>query len=64
MTRADIAREVLAAVDRGEIPRGGPSEAAARGLLDQLPAGYWDRWSEDTIDRIRRSVTPLEDAHQ
>ncbi len=64
MTRAEIAREVLAAVDRGETPRGGPSEAAARDMLDQLPAGYWDRWSEDTADRIRRSVTPLEDTHE
>ncbi len=64
MTRDDVQRAVAAAVDRGEIPRGGPSEAAARDMLDQLPAGYWDRWSEDTADRIRRSVTPLEDAHQ
>ena len=64
MTRAETARVVLAAVDRGEIPRRGPSEAAARELLDQLPAGYWDRWSEDTADRIRRAVTPLEDGHE
>ncbi len=64
MTRDDVQRAVAAAVDRGEIPRGGPSEAAARDMLDQLPAGYWDRWSEDTADRIRRSVTPLEDGHE
>ena len=64
MTRAETAREVLAAVDRGEIPRGGPSEAAARDMLDQLPASYWDRWSEDAADRIRLSVTPLEDTHE
>ncbi len=56
MTRAEIAREVLAAVDRGEIPRGGPSEAAARGMLDQLPAGYWSRWSAGAVDRIRARV--------
>jgi hypothetical protein len=64
VTRAETAREVLAAVDRGEIPRGGPSEAAARGLLDQLPDSYWDRWSEGAADRIRHSVTPLEDGHE
>jgi hypothetical protein len=64
MTRDDVQRAVAAAVDRGEIPRGGPSEAAARDMLDQIPAGYWDRWSEDTADRIRRSVTPLEGGHE
>ena len=64
MTRAEIAREVLAAVDRGEIPRGGPSEAAARELVDQLAAGYWDRWSDGAADRIRRSVTPLENGDE
>ncbi len=56
MTRDDVQIAVATAIDRGEIPRGGPSEAAARGLLDQLPAGYWDRWSDGTADRIRRSV--------
>ncbi len=64
MTRDDVQRAVAAAVDRGEIPRGGPSEAAALGVLDELPEGYWDRWSEDTADRIRRSVTPLEDGDE
>jgi hypothetical protein len=33
-------------------------------LLDQLPAGIWDRWSDGAADRIRRSVTPLEDGDE
>lgn len=53
MTRADVQNAVAAAVDRGELPPGGPSEAAAHGLLDHLPDGYWQRWSEATVDRIR-----------
>jgi len=61
MKRADVAREVLAAVERGEIPRGGPSEAAALGVLDELPEGYWKRWGEDAAQRIRSGLVPLED---
>lgn len=56
MTRGDVQNAVAAAVDRGELPPGGPSEAAAQGLLDQLPDGYWQRWSEDAAERIRAAV--------
>lgn len=55
MTREDVQNAVAAAVDRGELPSGGPSEAAAHGLLDQLPPGYWQRWSEAAAERIRAS---------
>ncbi len=57
-TREDVKRAVHAAIDVGDMPAGGPSEAAAHALLDELPEGYWQRWSEDAADRIRRSVTP------
>jgi len=64
MTRTEVQRAVRAAIAAGDMPPGGPSEAAAYDMLDQLPAGYWDRWSEDAADRIRRSVTPLEDTRE
>lgn len=58
MTRDDVQNAVAAAVDRGELPPGGPSDAAAHGLLDQLPPGYWEQWSEATAARIRRAALP------
>ncbi len=60
MTREDVARSVLAAVGRGDIPAGGPSEAAALELLDQLPSGYWRRWTEAAAQRIRADVREIE----
>jgi len=56
VTRADVQNAVAAAVDRGELSPGGPSEAAAHELLDQLPPGYWQHWSEAAADRIRAHV--------
>jgi hypothetical protein len=50
---AKARRAVLDAVGRGDIPRGGPSELAARDLLDEVPDGYWERWSARAVDRIR-----------
>ena len=44
---------VIAAVEAGRLPRGGPSDAAARDLLDDLPAGYWQRWGDAAAERIR-----------
>jgi hypothetical protein len=52
--RADeVRRQVLEAIDSGRIPRGGPSELAAFGLLDDVPAGYWERWTAEAAERIR-----------
>jgi hypothetical protein len=50
----EVRREVLDAIRRGEIISGGPSEIAAYDLLDDVPAGYWARWSGSVVDRIRR----------
>jgi hypothetical protein len=52
--RDEVRRQVLAAIERGEIPPGGPGELAALDLLDAVPAGYWERWSEQAAERIRR----------
>ena len=56
VTRTEVQRVVRAAVDAGQLPAGGPSEAAAYGLLDDLPPGYWQRWAEAAADRIRAKV--------
>jgi anti-sigma factor RsiW len=48
-----LRRQVLDAIARGELPSGGPSELAARDLLDDAPAAYWERWAADTAARIR-----------
>lgn len=55
MTRTEVQRAVRAAIAAGDMPAGGPSEAAAYGLLE-LPAGYWSRWSADAVHRIRAYV--------
>lgn len=47
-----IRRTVLDAIARGDIPAGGPSELAARDLVDDAPARYWQRWSDDAAARI------------
>jgi hypothetical protein len=52
----ETARAVLRAVDEGRIPRGGPSHAAALGLLDGLPPDYWRSWGSDTAARIRQQA--------
>ena len=52
MDRAEIRRRVLEAIEAGEIPPGGPSELAAYDLLDDVPAGYWERWSKRSVERI------------
>lgn len=58
MTRDDVQNAVAAAVDRGDLPAGGPSDAAALGLLDELPAGYWPEWAELAADRIQATRPP------
>ena len=42
---------------------GGPSEIAAYGLVDDVPVGYWERWSAKVVERVceqvkRRAVKP------
>ena len=57
-----IRRAVLDAIARGDIPAGGPSELAARDLVDDAPARYWQRWADDAAARIReraRRYPPL-----
>jgi hypothetical protein len=55
--RADeISRQVLAAIEAGRIPPGGPSELAAYGLVNDAPAGYWERWTARAVERIRERV--------
>ena len=55
--RADeVRRQVLAAIDSGRIPGGGPSELAAYGLPNDVPAGYWERWMVEAAERIREAV--------
>lgn len=46
----------LDAIARGELASGGPSELAARGLLDEAPATHWERWSADAAARIRAGL--------
>jgi hypothetical protein len=53
--RADeVRKQVLDAIESGRIPRGGPSELAAHGLLDDAPPGYLERWAAAAVERIRR----------
>ena len=56
MNPAEARRRVLRAIERGEIPSGGPSELAAYELLDDVPAGYWERWSQGAVERIREQA--------
>jgi hypothetical protein len=58
--RAESRRRLLEAIDRGEIPHGGPSELAAHDLLDDVPAGYWERWAEGSVERIREQLRERE----
>ena len=48
-----VRQAVLAAITRGLIPLGGPSELAARGLVEEAPAAYWHSWSCEAVERIR-----------
>lgn len=48
----EVRLAVLAAVERGDIPRGGPSELRALDLADDAPAGYWERWVREAAARI------------
>ncbi len=52
MTRKEVVATVRLALERGDLPRGGPSEVAAFDLLGELSPGYWQRWSEATAERI------------
>ena len=49
----EIQRRVIDAVEAGRLPRGGPSEACAHDLLDDLPDGYFERWANAAAERIR-----------
>jgi hypothetical protein len=53
----DIRRCVLEAVERGDLPRGGPSHLAALDELDTVGAEYWARWSAAATDRIRQKAS-------
>jgi hypothetical protein len=44
---------VTDAIEAGRLPRGGPSDAAARDLIGEMPTGYWEGWSNDAAARIR-----------
>ena len=43
----------------GPIPSGGPGELARFGLLEEAPAGYWERWAERSAERIRLGLTDV-----
>jgi hypothetical protein len=58
---AEARRRVLEAIERGEIPKGGPSELAAYDLLDDVPEGYWDRWSAESVERIQQQIREARD---
>ena len=49
----EVRRHVIDAVEAGRLPRGGPSDAAARRLLDELPRDCWERWGNAAAERIR-----------
>jgi hypothetical protein len=51
--RDDIRAQVLAAVEAGRLPRGGPSHVAALDLVDDMSAAYWAEWSEHAAERIK-----------
>jgi hypothetical protein len=53
VTPEEVRRQVLQAIERGEIPMGGPSEIAAYGLIDEVPRDYWERWNGDAAARIK-----------
>ena len=61
MDPAEIRRQVLEAVERGDIPRGGPSELAAYDLIEDVPAGYWERWTARAAERIRQQTAKRAD---
>jgi hypothetical protein len=50
---ADVRDEVLAVVEQGELPAGGPSELAARGLAKDAPARYFQHWAREAAVRVR-----------
>ena len=64
MRAADVRRRVLAAVERGELPRGGPSELAARDLTADVAPGYWDKWSSGATRRIRAEAAEQHDQEE
>jgi hypothetical protein len=49
---ADVRRRVLDAIERGDLPRGGPSELAAHDLLHEVPEGYFERWLAQAVGRM------------
>ena len=49
----EVRRHVVDAIQAGRLPRGGPSDAAVHDLLDELPGGYWERWSDAAAERVR-----------
>jgi hypothetical protein len=50
---ADARRRTLDAIAAGQLPAGGPSELAALDLVDDVGAGYWERWSQNVAELIR-----------
>jgi hypothetical protein len=56
MIRDEIRQLLLDAIERGEIPPHGPSELAALGLLEDVPEGYFERWAQDSSERIREQT--------
>jgi hypothetical protein len=39
--------------DTGDLPRGGPSDLAAYDLIDEAPPDYFERWANESAERIR-----------
>jgi hypothetical protein len=56
MQADEVRRQVLDAVAEGRIPKGGPSEIAARDLAAEVPAGYWEHWGRAAADHIHHQM--------
>lgn len=57
--RPDVRLEVLAAIEAGRLPAGGPSDLAAQDRLDEMSPDYWQRWGEDAAERVRSQAAAV-----
>jgi hypothetical protein len=59
MTPDEVRASVLAAVEAGRLPRGGPSHLAALDLIDEMPGSHWREYGDAAAQRIRaRAARP------